>query len=136
MKQTSWIDFNKGDKNHKNYRSPLVTKEFLGSAVDDHQHNGNSGQGMKLEEKVIVINDVTSAFLMAPIQRFGSVEMPFEGDTADRGAGQGVGLLERSLCGAPDGKLPVGEEGFELTRLALSSPRASWIQCATKKITT
>ena len=80
---TRWIDVNKGDKDNPVYRSRLVGKEF----------NDGSGDGLfastpplealrylisdvatvidpkDMEDKVIMINDVSRAFFEAPMRR-------------------------------------------------------------------
>ena len=114
--KTRWIDINKGDRANPNYRSRLVAKEFR----DGNQEGlfastpplealkllismtATIDQGLKTEEKVIMINDVARAFFEAGMKRTVCVELPMEANTGEHERGQAVGLLKLSLYGTRD----------------------------------
>ena len=82
-----WIDINKGDAEHPNYRSRLVAREINTSKRDDLfaatppleaskfslplTTSGNKGE-------VIMINDISRAFFHAPAKRRVYVQLPEE----------------------------------------------------------
>ena len=90
-----WIDIDKGDLEHPNYRSRFVAMEFNthwmdgpfastpplealkllvsdAATVDSMAHNSSK------EEKAVMVNDVARAFFEAPIRRELAVELPVE----------------------------------------------------------
>ena len=90
--QTRWIDIDKGDKTHPNYRSRLVAKE-----LQDGDQEGlfastpplealkllismtaTVNRGVTTKERVIMTNDVARAFFEAPMRRTVCGELPRE----------------------------------------------------------
>ena len=108
---TRWIDVNKGDSAHPNYRSRLVAKEYNTGTQEglfaatpplealrlliSHAATLKDGQS---PDQVVMINDVARAFFEAPIRRTVCIELPPE---AGRSSGE-VGLLRLSLYGTRD----------------------------------
>ena len=146
--QTRWIDINKGDRDHPNYRSRLVAKEFN----DGTQHDGlfaatpplealrlliseaaTIRNGAKENQKVVMINDVARAFFEAPVRRTVCVELPTEAKGQYEGEEDVVGLLQMSLYGTRDAAANFQEEvkktmtklGFVQSRY---SPSVYWHQ--------
>ncbi|MDA8582757.1 reverse transcriptase domain-containing protein [bacterium] len=106
-----WIDINKGDMERECYRSRLVAKEFNTSDEEGLFAATPPLEGLKyllsdaatcggVDEKVVMVNDVSRAFFEAPIHREVAIELPPEA----RGEGDGdmVGLLLKSLYGTRD----------------------------------
>ena len=85
--KTRWIDINKGDDRNPNYRSRLVGKEFndgevvaLFAATPPLEALrvlvSEAATVEKGGRKVMVINDVSRAFIEAPVKRNICVELP------------------------------------------------------------
>ena len=114
--KTRWIDVNKGDEKNPQYRSRFVGKEFNDGedaamfaatppleALKVLISEASTGRhGERVEEKVIMINDVARAFFEAPVRRKICVELPEEDKSAKDRAGDMVGLLVQSLYGTRD----------------------------------
>jgi hypothetical protein len=112
--KTMWIDGNKGDVDHPNYRCRLVAKEFndgeaagLFAATPPLEalrlllHDAaTTGSGR--ERQVVMINDVSRAFFEAPMQRDMCIELPEEDLTEEDRLNDMVGYLNQSLYGTRD----------------------------------
>ena len=115
--KTKWIDTDKRDLEHSNYRSRFVAMEFnthrmdglfastpplevLKLFVSDAATVDSMARNSSNEEKAVMVNDVARAFFEAPNSRELAVELPVED-----GGGTGsemVGLLQKSLYGTRD----------------------------------
>ena len=114
--KTRWVDVNKGDSSHPNYRSRLVGKEFK-TGVDDTLfaatpplealrlivsraatavEDQNAGEVVR----ELMVNDVSRAYFYAKATRCIYIELPEE-DV--EGAPDEIGRLELSLYGTRDG---------------------------------
>ena len=114
--KTRWLDINKGDRWHPNYRSRFVGKEF------NDQKGGEPGwfaatpplEALKLlisdaatvtrngTKKAMMFNDVARAYFEAPVKRKICIELPKEDWTQEDGNQDLVGLLQKSLYGTRD----------------------------------
>ena len=126
--KTRWIDINKGDDDHPNYRSRMVGKEF-----NDREIEGLFAATPPLEalrlilswaatgtgivssndvgfRKSILIADVSRAFFEAPAKRDLCVELPEEALTAGETVKDTVGKLKASLYGMRDASTNWQEE--------------------------
>ena len=130
MIRSRWIDINKGNDDNPNYRSRMVGKEF-----NDHEIEGLfaatpplealrlllswvaagevSPQGdpaIGIEERSILIADVSRAFFEAPAKRDICVELPEEALTEGETTQDTVGKLLASLYGTKDASANWQEE--------------------------
>ena len=110
--KTRWIDINKGDMLHPNYRSRFVGKEFNNGVEDGLFAATPPLEAVRAlvgdmatvedgtEEAVLMINDIARAFFEAATGRNICIELPEE----DRVPGEGdmVGKLQMSLYGTRD----------------------------------
>ena len=103
-----WIDINKGDSEHPDYRSRLVAKDFKGDDRPDLFAATPPLEALKLLISIaasnpglhIMINDVKSAYFHAAVKRPVYIELPKE----DRLEGDEdmVGELRLSMYGTRD----------------------------------
>ena len=128
--RSRWIDINKGDELHPNYRSRMVGKEFNDSVLDGlcvatpplealrlllswaatagSAQPGGSEQGPM--QKSLLIADVSRAFFEAPAKRDLCVELPEEALAAGETTQDTVGKLKASLYGTRDATMNWQEE--------------------------
>jgi len=128
--RSRWIDINKGDDLHPNYRSRMVGKEFNDSVLDGlfaatpplealrlllswaatagSAHPGGTAQGPM--QKSLLIADVSRAFFEAPAKRDLCVELPEEALAAGESTQDTVGKLLASLYGTRDASMNWQEE--------------------------
>ena len=118
-----WIDINKGDLIHTNYRSRYVAKEFNDGKdaslfastpplealrlIVSEAATVDYGQEVR---KVIMINDVARAFFEAAATREICVELPEEALAGHETREEWVALLEKSLYGTRDAALNFQKE--------------------------
>ena len=108
-----WIDVNKGDLHHPNFRSRLVVKEF-NTGHDDGLFAAtppleafrwilSEAATMRRdgEENVILIRDVARAFFEADATREIFIELPEEPQSEAENAGK-VAMLRKSMYGTRD----------------------------------
>ena len=139
--KTRWIDINKGDEEHPNYRSRFVAKEFNTGEVDglfavtpplealkllvSEAATGKRGQRYG---SVIMINDVARAFFEAPTKRDICIELPAETMTEEDIKNDMVGKLEQSLYGTRDAAISLRDRKvYE----GMNSPRDDTIHART-----
>lgn len=109
--KTRWIDIDKGDKQHRNYRSRLVAKEFNDGAQDGFFPSTPPLEAIKpllsdaatitdgvKQQNVVMINGMSRAFFEAPARRSICVLLPREAG----GDAPQVGRLRMSLYGTRD----------------------------------
>ena len=119
-----WIDVNKGDAIHPNYRSRLVGKEFnnykdlsifaatppleaLRFIISEAATTEGSN---KDNDKVVMINDVSRAFFEADATRDMAVELPEESKSEEDRRLDRVAILKKSLYGARDAAMNIQKE--------------------------
>merc|ERR1712079_981400 len=110
--QVRWIDINKGDEKNPNIRCRLVAKDynteekpelFAGTPPLEALRIICSEAATKgIEDKVIMVNDVSRAFFYAKAIRPAWIELPAEDYNEEDEAEDHVGLLEMSLYGTRD----------------------------------
>jgi hypothetical protein len=116
--KTKWIDINKGDVDNPIYRSRFVGKEFNTHEVEGLfagtpplealrlllSQAATTTQHEKMNQKIVMINDVSRAFFEAPMQvgRHLCIELPEEDCTEEDKRRDMVGYLTKSLYGTRD----------------------------------
>ena len=120
-----WIDINKGDEANPVYRSRLVAKEFREGENDEENlfagtpplealklliSDAATVEKGQLDDKVVLIADVSRAFFEAKAKRKVCVELVEEDMTEEDRREDRVGLLELSMYGTRDAAMNWQEE--------------------------
>ena len=104
-----WIDINKGDQEHPNYRSRIVAREINTCKRDDLFAATPPLEGMNVilymtatanNGEVVMINDISRAFFRAKVERDVYIQLPEE--ARNKGEEHLCGKLRLSMYGARD----------------------------------